>query len=105
MDTREKACGEMGKFIQDLIVQILAYIADAERKKNREAQKGGIEAKKARGEWDDYGRPRKVTVEEFEEKYDEVLKGKKTEQELQQELGVSKSTFLRYKKKMNEKIS
>ena len=51
LDTREKAVGEMGELVTDIVVQLMAYLSDAERKKNREAQKSGIDAKKARGEW------------------------------------------------------
>lgn len=103
LDTREKACGEMGKFLQDLVVQVLAYIADAERKKNRRAQQQGIEAKKARGEWDDYGRPKKMDMEDFKKAYNEMLENSKTQQELIAELGISHSTFFRYKRKMGKK--
>lgn len=101
LDTREKACGEMGKFIQDLVVQILAYVADAERKKNREAQKGGIEAKKARGEWEEYGRPKKMELEKFEEAYVMLKQENKTQQEVIEELGISNSTYFRYKRRLN----
>ena len=52
LDTRATVHGETGTFICDLVVQILAYLTDAERKKNLEAQKMGIVAKKERGEWE-----------------------------------------------------
>lgn len=100
LDTREKSCGEMGKFIQDLVVQILAYVADAERKKNRKAQEAGIAAKKARGEWDEYGRPKKMDMEVFEKAYEEYLENNKTQKEFIDKLGISSSTFFRYKRKI-----
>lgn len=49
LDTRKGAHGLTGKFISDLVLQILAYVAQAEREKIRERQKQGIQAAKARG--------------------------------------------------------
>lgn len=100
LDTREKACGEMGEFIRDIVVQCLAYVADSERKKNKKAQKDGIKAKKARGEWDEYGRPLKLDLESFCSCYKELVEQKKTKQEIIEEMEISESTFYRYKKKM-----
>ena len=98
LDTREKAVGEMGELVTDIVVQLMAYLSDAERKKNREAQKSGIDVKKARGEWNEYGRPRKVSKEKFKEVYKSVLTEQLSENELQESLGISRKTFLRYKK-------
>lgn len=86
----------MGRFVADLVVQIMAYLVDQERKKNREAQREGIEAKKARGEWENYGRPRSVSKEQFLKHYKLVKKKKMTESEVQEKLHISKSTYVRY---------
>lgn len=102
LDTRSKACGLMGRFIADLVVQIMAYLVDLERKKNKEAQKDGIEAKKARGEWEDYGRPRRVSPEKFKTYYQQVENGTMTEGEVQQELQISVSTYKRYVREAEE---
>ena len=96
LDTRDKATGIMGHFLIDIIVQIMAYLVDVERKKNKEAQREGIEAKKARGEWDDYGRPRKVPLKRFQKYLNLVREGKMTEREVQEELGISAATYKRY---------
>ncbi len=100
LDTRATIHGETGTFICDLVVQILAYLTDAERKKNLEAQKMGIDAKKERGEWEEYGRPRLVSKEHFAIEYENVRQKHLTEKELQEKLGISMSTFRRYKKEM-----
>lgn len=105
LDTRDKACDVTGRFIADLVVQLMAYLADAERKKNKEAQRGGIEAKKARGEWDDYGRPRRVEKELFYNRYQSVISKDITDSELQKELGISRTTYYRYKKELKEAVS
>lgn len=96
LDTRAKASGIMGHFLIDLIVQIMAYLVDVERRKNKEAQREGIEAKKARGEWADYGRPRKVPLERFQVYYELVEKGKLTLEDVQQKLNISAATYKRY---------
>ena len=103
LDTRSKACGVLGRFITDLIVQIMAYLADAERKKNKEAKRAGIEAKKARGEWGEYGRPRSVTEEKFKIYYRKVKKGEMTVEEVVEELQISVTTYNRYVKKIEER--
>lgn len=103
LDTRSKVQGELGKFISDLVVQIMAYIADMERKKNRESQRMGIEAKRERGEWDEYGRPRKISKEKFKKEYKNVQKRKITDKELQKRLEVSDSTYKRYIKELEQK--
>lgn len=100
LDTRATVHGETGTFICDLVVQILAYLTDAERKKNLEAQKMGIVAKKERGEWEEYGRPRLISRECFANEYQKVKKNQITEKELQEKLGISFSTFQRYKKEL-----
>lgn len=100
LDTRATVHGETGTFICDLVVQILAYLTDAERKKNLEAQKMGIVAKKERGEWEEYGRPRLISRECFANEYQKVKKNQMTEKELQEKLGISFSTFQRYKKEL-----
>ena len=49
LDTRKGAEGLTGRFVADLVLQILAYVAQTEREKIRERQKQGIQAAKARG--------------------------------------------------------
>ena len=72
----------------------------AEKKEKR--QREGIEQKKARGEWDDYGRPRVMDLEEFATHYRLVQQGKKKPFELMRELGMTKPTFYRYKNQIEK---
>ena len=46
LDTRATIHGETGTFICDLVVQILAYLTDAERKKNLKRRKWELWQKK-----------------------------------------------------------
>ena len=44
--------------INNMMIELYASMAQAEIEKKEKRQREGIEAKKARGEWDDYGRPK-----------------------------------------------
>ena len=57
-----------------------------------------MEAKKARGEWDDYGRPRAMAFDLFVKEYQAVLNGQTKPFELISKLGLTKPTYYRYKK-------
>ena len=63
-------------------------------------QREGIDSKKARGEWDDYGRPAVMPIDEFSEHYQKVVSGEIRPFELMKQLGMSKSTYYRYIKKI-----
>ena len=64
--------------------------------KKEKRQREGIQAKKDRGEWADYGRPVKMSIEEFRKEYQKVLEEEMKPFELMKQLGLSKSTFYRY---------
>ena len=88
--------------INNMMIELYASMAQAEIEKKEKRQREGIEAKKARGEWDDYGRPRVMGIEEFSTHYRLVQQGKKKPFELMNELGISKPTFYRYKSQIEK---
>ena len=49
LDTRQKKDNLTGKFISDLVLQILSYVAETERKNIKERQKEGIRIAKEKG--------------------------------------------------------
>ena len=55
--------------------------------------------KKLRGEWDDYGRPAAIGEDKFDAAFSKVIAGEITPTELRKELGLSHTTFYRYRKK------
>lgn len=57
---------------------------------------------KARGEWDNYGRPSIVADENFAKEYQKVLFGEIRPFELMKKLGISKTTYYRYVKNMKK---
>jgi len=88
--------------INNMLIELYAAMAQAEIEKKEKRQKEGIEAKKARGEWDDYGRPAVITVEEFAKEYAKVTEGTVRPFELMKQLGMSKATFYRYVNKIRK---
>ena len=50
----------------------------------------------ARGEWDDYGRPRSMSLDDFAKEYIAVREGKVRPCELMKKLGLTKPTYYRY---------
>ncbi len=98
----EKLQNNMAKMmmetINNMLIEIYAAMAQAELEKKEKRQREGIQAKKERNEWDDYGRPRKMKQREFEQHYQRVLDGEITPFALMRELDMPRSTFYRYKK-------
>ena len=61
--------------INNMMIELYASMAQVEIEKREKRQREGIEQKKARGEWDDYGRPRVMDLEEFATHYRLVQQG------------------------------
>lgn len=83
--------------VNNVLIEVLGAIAQQERDKIHKRMMEGIAAKKARGEWDDYGRPEKVIdMKLFSDLRQKNQKGIFTVEECCQQLGISKGTW--YKK-------
>ena len=82
--------------INNMLIEMYASFAQAELEKKEKRQKEGIEAKKARGEWDDYGRPRKLDFDKFAKEYERVLAGSIKPVECMKLLNMPKATYYRY---------
>lgn len=78
--------------VNNILIEVLGSIAEQERLKIRKRQAEGIAAKQLRGEWDDYGRPKKETPE-FEKYLKMVRGGEATIAESCKKLGISRSTW------------
>ena len=99
LDTRKFKNG-MEELISNIVLELLSYMAEKERKKINKRQAEGI--KKARQNGIHLGRP-KIEVDDFEYYYDQVYnKEEMTAVEAMEELDVSKSTFYRRKNKYEE---
>ncbi|MDD2981163.1 MAG: recombinase family protein [Hespellia sp.] len=83
--------------INSMMLELYASMAQAEMEKKEKRQREGIQAKRARGEWDDYGRPVAIKQEVFDEEFQKVIQGVTGPTQLRKELGLSHSTFYRYR--------
>lgn len=63
--------------INNMLIELYATMAEAEMEKKEKRQREGIQAKKDRGEWDDYGRPRVMSLADFTVHYESVVQGKR----------------------------
>lgn len=88
-----------GKFVADLVLQILSYVAQTEREAIRQRQAEGIAAAKARGV--KFGRPRIPLPSEFHVVSELYRRQMITSRESARMLSVSQDTFLRWNKTYN----
>ena len=84
--------------VNNMLIEMYATFAHAEMQKREKRQRQGIDAKKDRGEWEDYGRPRAIQFKAFEAEYTKVLSGELKPFECIKLLGLTTPTYYRYKK-------
>ncbi|MGM1047753.1 Site-specific DNA recombinase [Paenibacillus uliginis N3/975] len=100
-DSRKfKTMGDLGKLLEDQFLSMLAYVAEQERKKNRQRQAEGIEVAKASGVT--FGRPRHDIDETFIQFYKEWKGGHITATAAMQKVGMKRTTFYRRVKEYEE---
>ncbi|EPY2273709.1 recombinase family protein [Clostridium sp. FAM 1755] len=88
--------------INNMLIEMYASFAQAELEKKEKRQREGIAAKKARGEWEDYGRPRVLNFDKFCKEYKRVLNGDIKPVECMKLLEITKPTYYRYRKEYEE---
>lgn len=104
LDTRQKAGNLTGTLIADLVLQILAYVAQTEREFISQRQAEGIAAAKRKGK--KFGRPEKKMPDQFKEICQKCKKGEVSTRQAADLLGVSHTTFYRrYKKIIGKTVS
>lgn len=94
----------MMETINNLLIEMYATFAHAEMEKRERRQSEGIQAKKERGEWDDYGRPRAIDFEVFKVAYEKVISGDMRPFECAKSLGLKVSTFYKYKERYDKSV-
>lgn len=78
------------------IIDVYSMQAQTEIQRKEKRQREGIQAKKDRGEWDDYGRPRIMSKEKFAEEYKQVINCEIGSLALMRKLGLNRDTYFRY---------
>ena len=104
LDTRRAVGGVTGKFVADLVLQILSYVAQGERENTHQRQLEGIREAKKRGTR--FGRPRIPIPDQFDDIAEKVRKKKMSLRKGARILDVSYSTlrnWLKRQEKMSKK--
>ena len=96
LDTRIEGKNLVGKFISDVVLQVLSFVAQNERETMRLRQFEGIKTAKARGV--KFGRPRITLPQNFEVVAKQYLNKQITNTKACEILGMTRGTFFRYLK-------
>ena len=99
LDTRIEGKNLVGKFISDIVLQVLSFVAQNERETMRVRQAEGIRTAKARGV--KFGRPRITLPNNFETVARQYLKKEITNKKACEILGMTRGSFFRYLKELN----
>lgn len=79
--------------INNMLIELYATMAQAEIEKKEKRQQEGIAAKKARGEWDEYGRPKVKKPDNWDEVILSWKNGDITAVKAMELTGLKKTTF------------
>lgn len=101
LDTRVEGKNLVGKFISDIILQVLSFVAQNERENIKQRQAEGIRIAKAKGVH--MGRPNYVLPNNYEHVINKYIKREINNKEAQQLLNMSRGTFFKYLKIYKEK--
>ena len=96
LDTRIEGKNLVGKFISDIVLQVLSFVAQNERETMRIRQAEGIKTAKARGV--KFGRPRIILPSKYEEIARQYLNKEITNKKACEILGMTRGSFFRYLK-------
>ena len=99
LDTRRGA-DLVGTFLSDLVLQVLSFVAENERKNIRERQREGIEVARLRGV--KFGRPQKPLPENFSQICARWVAKEISSEEAAKLCNVARATFYRWVKNIGE---
>lgn len=93
LDTRIEGKNLMGKFISDIVLQVLSFVAENERINIKQRQAEGIRIAKEKGV--KFGRPKAILPSNTNSILDKYLTKELTNVEAAKAIGVSRGTFFR----------
>ncbi len=93
LDTRIEGKNLVGKFIADVVLQVLSFVAENERETMKQRQAEGIRMAKLRGV--KFGRPSTPTPKNFDEIVNLFLNKEVTSKQAIEMSGLSRGTFYR----------
>lgn len=98
LDTRAKSDTLVGKFISDVVLQVLSFVAQNEREKIKERQAEGIRLAKQNGVR--FGRPETIYSQQFMNITEEYICGRMTSLAACEALGISRENFYYHVRKL-----
>lgn len=102
LDTRIEGKNLVGKFISDIVLQVLSFVAENERNNIRERQAEGIRIAKEKGV--KFGRPKVSIPPNANEILDKYINHEITNTEAAELIDVSRGTFFRLVKERKNKF-
>ena len=93
LDTRQHPENLIGRFIADIVLQLLSFMAENERINIKERQREGIRIAKEKGV--KFGRPKVKLPDNKDEIIDKYKRKEITNKEASKILGISRGTFFR----------
>lgn len=96
LDTREKNNGLVGKFISDIVLQVLSFVAENERINISQRTKEGLTIAKLKGK--KLGRPSKSLPNNYVEIFNLYTRKTITSSQACEKMKISKGTFYKYLK-------
>ena len=101
LDTRVDAKNLVGKFISDIVLQVLSFVAQNERENIKQRQAEGIRIAKEKGIH--MGRPKKILPKNFNDIASKYYRKEITNVNAAKQLKMARTTFLKYAKEYKEK--
>ena len=99
LDTRIEGKNLVGKFISDIVLQVLSFVAENERTNIKQRQAEGIRIAKEKGV--KFGRPKAVLPPNTNEILDKYINKEINNIEAAKLIGISRGTFFRLVKERN----